>query len=107
MDVGDWITEPELHAPDRAGPGSESSRRWFDSFSARLRLVRLGCLAAKVGLLRPILLEAKFRNRAANRRFQFYKRRQLFVGADDETLSVAVRVNNPDGSASLPRSGSR
>ena len=51
MDVGDWITEPELHAPDRAGPGSESSRRWFDSFSARLRFARLGCFAAKVELL--------------------------------------------------------
>jgi hypothetical protein len=34
---------------------------------------------------------------AANLRFQFQKRRQLFVGADDEAPSVvAVRVNNPD-----------
>jgi len=26
------------------------------------------------------------------------KRSQLFIGANDEPLSVAIRVNNPDGS---------
>jgi hypothetical protein len=31
-----------------------------------------------------------------NRRFQFKKRRQLFIGAHNETLSVAVSVHNPD-----------
>jgi hypothetical protein len=37
------------------------------------------------------------------RRFQFQKRRQLFIRSRNETLSVvAVRVNNPDRSASLP-----
>jgi predicted metalloprotease len=32
------------------------------------------------------------------RPLQFHKRSQLFVRADDETLSVAIRVNNPDRS---------
>jgi len=31
-----------------------------------------------------------------NRRFQFYKRSQLFSGTHDETLSVAMRVSNKD-----------
>ena len=31
-----------------------------------------------------------------NRRFQFQKRNQHFIGAHDETLSVAMRVNNPN-----------
>jgi hypothetical protein len=31
-----------------------------------------------------------------NRSFQFNKRSQDFVGAHDEALSVAMRVNNPD-----------
>jgi len=34
-----------------------------------------------------------------NRPFQFHKRSQFFVGAHDETLSVAMRVHNPDRSA--------
>jgi hypothetical protein len=34
-----------------------------------------------------------------NRRFKFEKRRQLFIGMHNETLSVsAMRVSNPDGS---------
>ena len=33
---------------------------------------------------------------AANRRFHFQKRRQLFIGTHDETLSVAMRVNCPN-----------
>jgi hypothetical protein len=32
----------------------------------------------------------------ANRRFKFRKRSQLFIGAHDETLSIAMRVSNPD-----------
>jgi len=31
-----------------------------------------------------------------NRPLQFHERRQYFFGADDETLSVAMRVHNPD-----------
>src|SRR5438067_7060849 len=47
MDVGDWITEPELHARDRRGWGA----RWrLDSFSARLRFIRLGCAAAQIAV---------------------------------------------------------
>src|SRR4030095_890638 len=34
----------------------------------------------------------------ANRRFKFQKRRQLFIGTHDETLSVAMYVHNPDHS---------
>jgi hypothetical protein len=50
MDVGDWITEPELHAHHPAwGAGF-----WLDNFSARLRFARLGCLAAQIELLSPI-----------------------------------------------------
>jgi hypothetical protein len=30
---------------------------------------------------------------------QFHKRGQLFIGAHDETLSVAMRVHNPDCSS--------
>ena len=33
-----------------------------------------------------------------NSRFQFQKRRQLFVRVHNETLSVAMRVHNPDRS---------
>jgi cytoskeletal protein CcmA (bactofilin family) len=33
-----------------------------------------------------------------NRLFQFHKRAQLFIGAYDETLAVAMSVNNPDRS---------
>jgi hypothetical protein len=32
------------------------------------------------------------------RPFQFQKRSQLFIGTHDETLSVAMRVHNPDRS---------
>jgi hypothetical protein len=33
------------------------------------------------------------------RPFQFHKRSQLFIGSDNETVSVAaMRANNPDGS---------
>jgi hypothetical protein len=35
---------------------------------------------------------------ARNQRFKFQKRIQLFIGADDETLSVAMCVYNPDRS---------
>jgi hypothetical protein len=31
-----------------------------------------------------------------NRRLQFKKRSQLFVGTHNETLSAAMRVSNPD-----------
>jgi hypothetical protein len=34
--------------------------------------------------------------RGANCRFKFQKRRQLFIGMYNETLSVAMRVSNPD-----------
>ena len=34
---------------------------------------------------------------SSDRRFQFQKRRQLFIGVHNETLSVAaMRVHNPD-----------
>ena len=36
-----------------------------------------------------------------NRPFQFNKRSQLFIGAHDEMLSVAMCVNNPDCSPAL------
>src|SRR5678815_4844858 len=49
MDVGGW-SGPKLHAPDRAG-GCPGCPRWrLDSFSARLRFARLGCLAAQVAV---------------------------------------------------------
>jgi hypothetical protein len=32
----------------------------------------------------------------ADRRFEFEKRRQLFIRAHNEALSVAMRVSNPD-----------
>jgi len=36
----------------------------------------------------------------ANRRFQFQKRRQLFIRSHNEPLSIAaMRVNNPDCSS--------
>ena len=47
---GTGLREPELHAHDRRGWRA----RWrLDSFSARLRFARLGCLAAQIGLLSP------------------------------------------------------
>jgi hypothetical protein len=33
-----------------------------------------------------------------NRSLQFHKRSQLFTGTHNETLSVAMRVHNPDRS---------
>jgi hypothetical protein len=33
-----------------------------------------------------------------NRPFQFHKRSQLFIGTHNKTLSVAMRVNNPNRS---------
>jgi hypothetical protein len=33
------------------------------------------------------------------RPLQFHERSQYFIGADDETLSVAMRAHNPDPSA--------
>jgi hypothetical protein len=33
---------------------------------------------------------------AANRRFQFPKRGQLFIRAHDEMLAIAMRISNPD-----------
>ena len=43
---------------------------------------------------------AKFAQSIAetNRPFQFQKRRQLFIRVHNETLSVAMRVHNPDRS---------
>jgi hypothetical protein len=35
---------------------------------------------------------------SANRRFEFQTRGQRIIGAHDETLSVAMRVHNPDRS---------
>jgi protein with PEP-CTERM/exosortase system signal len=59
-----WLLDEVSVTPTRAVPdgGSTVSLLGFG-------LLGLFCLAAQVGLLRPILLEAKFRNRAANRRF--------------------------------------
>jgi hypothetical protein len=36
---------------------------------------------------------------STDRRFEFNKRSQLFIGTHHETLSVAMRVNNPDRSS--------
>jgi hypothetical protein len=36
-----------------------------------------------------------------NHRFEFQKRRQLFIRVHNETFSVAVSVSNPDGSAAI------
>jgi hypothetical protein len=36
-----------------------------------------------------------------NRRFKFEKRSQLFIRTHNESLSVTMRVSNPDRSASL------
>ena len=37
------------------------------------------------------------KSRSANRRFTLHKRSQPFICADNETLSIAMRGNNPDG----------
>ena len=42
-------------------------------------------------------LEASFPARP-NRLFKFKKRGQLLIGVNNKTLSVAMRVNNPDRS---------
>src|SRR5262249_42537827 len=55
MVVGEWITEPELHAHHRRGWGP----RWrHNSVSARFRFSRLGCFAAQIGLLRREVMKA-------------------------------------------------
>ena len=81
-------------------PGRKVPRWRVDSFSARLRFARLGCLAAQIALLKPGFVTSSVRRwRDANGRFEFYKRRQLFICPHDETLSVAMGVNNPDCSS--------
>src|SRR5215475_141132 len=55
MAVGDWITEPELHAHHRRGWGP----RWrLDSFSARFRFTRLGCFATQIEFPRAEIVKA-------------------------------------------------
>jgi len=47
--------------------------------------------------LRPIIWGKNGARIPTDRRFQFQKHRQFFIGVHDEVLSVvAVRVNNPD-----------
>jgi hypothetical protein len=43
-------------------------------------------------------LQGQTHRELVNRPFQLNKRSQYFFGADDETLPVAMRVNNPDRS---------
>jgi hypothetical protein len=52
----------------------------------------------QIGLLSPVSQQSSVRRwRGANRRFEFHKRRQLFICSHNETLSVAAMcVNNPD-----------
>src|SRR5262245_40225285 len=51
MVVGEWITGPELHGPDRSG----GCPRWrLDSFSAQFCFTWLDCLQAEGELLRAI-----------------------------------------------------
>jgi hypothetical protein len=38
------------------------------------------------------------RSAGSNRRIEFHKRSQLFIRLHNETLSIAMRVNNPDRS---------
>jgi hypothetical protein len=53
----------------------------------------------KRSALAALYLDARNLKSASNRRFQFYKRRQLFIRTHNETLSiVAMRVSNPDRS---------
>jgi hypothetical protein len=43
-----------------------------------------------------VTLRDQIHREFVNRPFQFDKRSQYFIGADDETLSVAMRVSDPD-----------
>jgi len=43
-------------------------------------------------------MSRKFQRELVNRPFQFHKRSQYFIGANNETLSLAMRVHNPDRS---------
>jgi len=93
MDMGDWTTEPELHADHRRGWGA----RWrLDTFSARFRFVRLGCAAAKVGLLRPICQKLSSAIAVWSADSNFINAVSFFIGTLSETLSVvAVCISNP------------
>jgi hypothetical protein len=44
----------------------------------------------------PRLIERSNSPQTRESPLQFTKRSQLFIGAHDETLSVAMRVNDPD-----------
>jgi len=44
-------------------------------------------------------LRDQIHRKLVNRPFQFQKCSQLSFGSDDETLSVAMRANNPDRSS--------
>ena len=74
--MGDWITEPELHTRHRRG---WSSRWRLNSFSARFCFSRLSCLAAQVGLLRPILLKLSSAIALRIADSNSIERRQLFI----------------------------
>jgi hypothetical protein len=56
----------------------------------------LSLALAKALLLLAIMVHcAESASASASRRFEFYKRRQLFIGAHNETLSItAMRVSN-------------
>jgi hypothetical protein len=45
------------------------------------------------------VLRDQTHRKLVNGAFQFQKCSQYFIGTNDETLSVAMRVNNPDRSA--------
>ena len=47
------------------------------------------------------VLQDQIHRELLNRSFQFRKRSQLFIGAHDETLSVTMRVHNPNCFASV------
>jgi hypothetical protein len=59
-------------------------------------IVRGFCLFCSPHGNEKVTLRDQIHREFVNRPFQFDKRSQYFIGADDETLSVAMRVNDPD-----------
>ena len=59
-------------------------------------LLRLSAITSEGDFRSGEMLQHRIHCELVNCTFQFHKRGQPFVGADDETVSVAMRVNDPN-----------
>ena len=79
---------------------SRSFARLNQSFEIKPQLqpalLRLSAITSEGDFRSGEMLQHCIHCELVNCTFQFHKRGQPFVGADDETVSVAMRVNDPN-----------